>query len=187
MQIVHLQLLSPTTLITFSTELWLYQQYQREQDLPFHQNMRTKRLHHIILLFLFIDTKNWYLTNWDGTVTSRGPITQQILEKLHCLLSKIMNNKQVLIYGVLESTIDLRSIFVGHINLKKLLNFENWSKCFTVAWPGSGSRIRMFLYSVSAQEIFKIPRRISYCKMTRFKGTLMQIWISANTSAFIWK
>ena len=120
MQIVDLQLLSPTTLITFSTELWLYQQYQQEQYLPFHQNMLTKRLHHIILLFLFIDTKNWYLTNWDGTVTSRGPITQQILEKLHCLLSKIMNNKQVLIYGVLESTIDLRSIFVGHINFKKL-------------------------------------------------------------------
>ena len=187
MQIVHLQLLSPTTLITFSTELWLYQQYQREQYLPFHQNMLTKRLHHIILLFFFIDNKNWYLTNWDGTVTSRGPITQQILEKLHCLLSKIMNNKQVLIYGVLESTIDLRSIFVGHINFRKLLNFENWSKCFTVAWPGSGSRIRMFLYSVSTQKIFKIPRRILYCKMTRFKGTLMQIWISANTSAFIWK
>ena len=26
-----------------------------------------------------------------------------------------MNNKQVLVYGVLESTNDLRSVFVGHI------------------------------------------------------------------------
>ena len=31
-----------------------------------------------------------------------------------------MNNKQVLVYGVLEPTNDLRSIYVGHIHFKKL-------------------------------------------------------------------
>ena len=30
-----------------------------------------------------------------------------------------MNNKQVLDYGLLESTKDFRSIFVGHIHFKK--------------------------------------------------------------------
>ena len=34
-----------------------------------------------------------------------------------------MNNKQALVYGVLESTIDLRSVFVGHICFKKLMKF----------------------------------------------------------------
>ena len=41
--------------------------------------------------------------------------------KLHCSLSKIMNNKQVLVYGVLGSRNDLRSIFIGHTHFKKLL------------------------------------------------------------------
>ena len=31
-----------------------------------------------------------------------------------------MSNKQVLVYGVLESTNDLRSVFVGHIHFKNL-------------------------------------------------------------------
>ena len=34
-------------------------------------------------------------------------------------LSKIMNNKKVLLYRLLESTNDLRSIFVGHIHFIK--------------------------------------------------------------------
>ena len=37
--------------------------------------------------------------------------------KPQCLLSKIMNNKQVLFYGLLASANWLRSIFVGHISL----------------------------------------------------------------------
>ena len=51
-----------------------------------------------------------------------------------------MNNKQVLVYGLPESTNDLRKIFVGHIHLRNLWNFENLLKYFTVAWPGSGTR-----------------------------------------------
>ena len=52
---------------------------------------------------------------------------EQILEKLHDLLSKIMSNKQVITYGVLVSTNDLRSVFVGHVHFKELMKF------FTVA------------------------------------------------------
>ena len=38
-----------------------------------------------------------------------------------------MNNKQVLVSGVLESTNDLRSIFVGHIQFrKKLMKFRKF-------------------------------------------------------------
>ena len=43
-------------------------------------------------------------------------------------LSKIMNNKQVLSYAVLESTNDLRSVFVGHI--KKLMKFRKFVEIF---------------------------------------------------------
>ena len=39
-------------------------------------------------------------------------------------MSKIMNNKQVLVYGLSESANDLRSIFVEHIHLKKLVKFR---------------------------------------------------------------
>ena len=35
-----------------------------------------------------------------------------------------MSNKQVLVYGVLESTNNLRSDFVGHIHFKKLIKFR---------------------------------------------------------------
>ena len=47
-----------------------------------------------------------------------------------------MNNKQILVYGLLESTTDLRSIFVGHIHSKKLMKFRKNFKYFTVALPG---------------------------------------------------
>ena len=48
--------------------------------------------------------------------------SMQILKKLLCSLSKIMNNKHVLVYGLLKSN-DLKRIFVGHIHFKKLLKF----------------------------------------------------------------
>ena len=35
-------------------------------------------------------------------------------------MSDIMNNKQVLVYGVLESTNDLRNVFVGPSILRNL-------------------------------------------------------------------
>ena len=51
-----------------------------------------------------------------------------------------MNNKQVLVYGVLEWTNDLKSVFVRHIHFKKLMKFRKFINYFTVAWPGSGTR-----------------------------------------------
>ena len=54
-----------------------------------------------------------------------------------------MNSKQVIVYGLLESTNDLRSIFVGHIHFKKLMNFENLLKYFIVVCPGSGKRNKL--------------------------------------------
>ena len=44
-----------------------------------------------------------------------------------------MNSKQALVYGVLESRNDLRSVFVGQIRFKKLMKFQNLLKYFTVA------------------------------------------------------
>ena len=41
-----------------------------------------------------------------------------------------MNNKQVLTNGVLESTNDLRSVFVGHIHFKKLIKFRKFIEIF---------------------------------------------------------
>ena len=52
-----------------------------------------------------------------------------------------MNNKQVLVYEVLKSTNDLRKIFVAHIHFKKFINLL---KYLTVAWPGSGTRNKVF-------------------------------------------
>ena len=53
-----------------------------------------------------------------------------------------MSNKQVLVYGVLESTNDLRSVFVGHIHFKKLMKFQKYS------------RVWVFLYNANTQEPF---------------------------------
>ena len=49
-----------------------------------------------------------------------------------------MNNKQLVVCGVLDSTNELRRIFVGQS--MKLWNFENLLKYFTVPWPGSDTR-----------------------------------------------
>ena len=66
-------------------------------------------------------------------------MTRQILEKLHSWLSKIMNNKQELVYGVLESTNDLRSVFVGHTYLLKN---------FPVVWQDSRKRNKISFYHI---------------------------------------
>ena len=63
------------------------------------------------------------------TITPKGSMNTVNLEKLYCSLSKIMNNKQVLIYGVLE--------FVRNIHFKKLIKLQNLLKYFTVARLGS--------------------------------------------------
>ena len=41
-----------------------------------------------------------------------------------------MNNKQVLVYGVLESTNDLRNVFVVNIHFKKLVKFRKFINIF---------------------------------------------------------
>ena len=41
-----------------------------------------------------------------------------------------MSNKQVLVYGLLELTNDLRSILVGHIHFKKLMKFRKGIEVF---------------------------------------------------------
>ena len=51
-------------------------------------------------------------------------------KKIHCSLSKIMNNKQALVYGMLESTNDLRSVFVGYIHFKKLMKLRKFIAIF---------------------------------------------------------
>ena len=70
-----------------------------------------------MLLFLGCGTKNDFLLIGAETITPKGSMNPANCGKLQCLVSKIMNNKQVLFYGLLESTNWLRSIFVGHISL----------------------------------------------------------------------
>ena len=65
-----------------------------------------------------------------GTKHPRNPWTQQILEKLRYSLSKIISHKQVLVHRVLESTNDLRSVFVGNIHFKKLMKFRKFIEIF---------------------------------------------------------
>ena len=60
------------------------------------------------------------------TITPKGSMNthkKKNLEKPHCLLSKIMNNKQVLVYRLLQLKNNLRSIFVENIHSKKLMKF----------------------------------------------------------------
>ena len=51
-----------------------------------------------------------------------------------------MSNKQVTVYGILESTNDLRKFLWDTSILRNLWNLGNLVKYFTVAWPGSGTR-----------------------------------------------
>ena len=50
-----------------------------------------------------------------------------------------MNIRQVLIELVSQSTNDLRGPFMGHIHFKKPVEFQIFMKCFTAAWPDSGT------------------------------------------------
>ena len=75
--------------------------------------------------FLGNDTQKWFLTNWAWDNN-----TQRFHKKYYCSLSKIMNKKQVLVYGLLESTNGLRSIFVENIHFKKLMIFQKFIELF---------------------------------------------------------
>ena len=66
------------------------------------------------------------------TITPKRFHKQKILEKLRSSFSKIMNNKKVLVYGLLESTNDLRTIFVGHIDFKKLMKIWKFIEIYSL-------------------------------------------------------
>ena len=66
-----------------------------------------------------------------------------------------MNNKQVIVDGVLESTNDLRSVFVEHIHFKKLMKFWKLLKYFTGAWPAQEKEIRFLLIIFIDKNDFK--------------------------------
>ena len=76
-----------------------------------------------------------------------------------------MNNKQVLVSVVLESTNDLRSIFVGHIHFKKLLKFRKFIKIFHCC-------MKPFEFH-NFSEIF-------YCGMTRLRNTSLGVFIQCQ-------
>ena len=66
-----------------------------------------------------------------------------------------MSNKQVLVYGVLESTNDLRSVFVGHIHFKKIMKFRKFIEIFHCCMTSlSNTNLGGFLYNVNTQEPF---------------------------------
>ena len=67
-------------------------------------------------------------------------------------LSKIVYNKQVLVYGVLELTNDLRSVFVGHIYFKKLLKFLKFIEIFHCCMTGSGTRNKISFNHIDLYE-----------------------------------
>ena len=75
--------------------------------------------------------KSGFLLVGTGIITLKGSINTANSEKLRYLLSKTMNNKKVLAYRLLESTNDLRIIFVRHIHFKKLvIKFQKFIEIF---------------------------------------------------------
>ena len=111
--------------------------------------------------------KNNYFNIW----------TQQILEKRHYLLSRIMKNKQVLVYGLLQSINDLRSNFVGHIHFKKLMKFLKFIEIFHCCWTRFRKKKNMGERNFKKHFKFHNFSEIFYCGMTRLRNT--------NLSAFI--
>ena len=73
--------------------------------------------------FLGNDTKKSFFTNWDRDNSTQAVYKTANFGKTSLFIEKIMNKKQVLVYGVLESTNDLRSVFVRHIHYKKPKKF----------------------------------------------------------------
>ena len=82
-----------------------------------------------------------------------------------------MNDKQVLVYGVLQSTNDLRGVFVGHIHFKKLI-------CLRYLLSRTILRNKNM-----GQSLFKKHSRFQnfdqmfYCGMTRLRNTNLDIFI----------
>ena len=109
-----------------------------------------------------------------------------------------MNNKQVLVSGVLESTNDLRSIFVGHIQFrKKLMKFCKFVEIFHCCRTSLRNKkkdlfelyllIRITLRKENmGQRNFKKPfefhsfSEIFYCGMTRLRNTNLGVFIQCE-------
>ena len=75
--------------------------------------------------FLGNDTKKWFLNNWEQDNNTQGLHKHSKFRK-NFTVHWIRLNKQVLVYGSLVTTNKLRSIFVGHIHLKKLMKFRKF-------------------------------------------------------------
>ena len=108
-----------------------------------------------------------------------------------------MNNKQVLTNGVLESTNDLRSVFVGHIHFKKLMKFQKFIEIFYSRMTRlRNTNLGIFIqYQYTrtilrkknmGQSLFKKHSKfrnydeIFYCGMTRIKNTNLDVFIQCQ-------
>ena len=60
-----------------------------------------------------------------GKITPKGSMNTANFGK-----TSLFVEEQVLAYGVLESTNDLRNLFVGNIHFKKLMKFRKFIKIF---------------------------------------------------------
>ena len=106
-----------------------------------------------------------------------------------------MNNKQVLVYRPLDSTNDLRSVFVEHIHFKKLMKdrkfVEIFHCCMTRLWNNKYEiSFKSYLFIRTAlrkenmgQRNLKKPlefhsfNEIFYCAMGRIRNTNLDVFI----------
>ena len=98
-----------------------------------------------------------------------------------------MGSKQVLVYGLLELTNDLGSIFVGHIHFKKLMKFQKFLGIFQYCWPDSETRQKVSFNLLRKEnkgqrnfkKHFKLHKfsEIFYCRMSRLKNTILSVFL----------
>ena len=103
-----------------------------------------------------------------------------------------MSNK-VLIYGVLESTNNLRSVFVGHIHFKKVMKFRKLIKIFHFSMARlRNTSLGVFIQCHSTRTIlrkknmgqnlfkkhlkFQNVDEILYCWRTRFRNVKLDVF-----------
>ena len=122
------------------------------------------------------------------------------MEKLHCSLSTIMNNKQsTRLWIVKVSTNDLRSIFVGHIHFKKLMKFRKFIQMFHCWLTRLRNKKLGFFYSYlmirntirkenmgqrSFKKRFKFHNlsEIFYPDMTKLRNTNLSVFLQCQES-----
>ena len=99
-----------------------------------------------------------------------------------------MDNKQVLVDGVLETTNDLRSLFVGHIHFKKLMKFRKFIEIFHCCMTRHRNKKYLLIRTTLRKENirqrnFKKPfefhsfNEIFYCDMTRLRNMSLGVFI----------